>query len=69
MTQTQAQTIRQMENTVTKKVFLSIDQFDKDLEYCLTIIIEPTSRNPYYVCEYVFHALYKSIVHVYITKK
>lgn len=55
-------------STATKQVFLSIEQFDKDLEDCLTIITEPTVRNPYYVCEYVSPALYKSIVHIYITK-
>jgi hypothetical protein len=52
----------------TKQVYLSIEQFDKDLEDCLTIITEPTQRNQYYVCEYVSPALYKSIVHIYITK-
>ena len=57
-----------MISTATKQVYLSIDQFDKDLEYCLTIITEPTKHNPYYVCEYVSAALYKSIVHIYITK-
>ena len=57
-----------MESTTTKKVFLPIEQFNKDLEDCLTIITEPTQRNPYYVCEYVSAALYKSIVHIYITK-
>ena len=51
-----------------KDVYLSIEQFDKDLEECLTIIKEPTKRIPYYVCEYVSPALYKFIVHVYVTK-
>lgn len=57
-----------MTNTATKKVYLSIEQFNKDLEDCLTIITYPTHRNPYYACEYVSPALYKSIVHIYITK-
>lgn len=57
-----------MVSTATKQVYLSIEQFDKDLEDCLTIITEPTQSNPYYVCEYVSPALYKSIIHVYITK-
>lgn len=57
-----------MKNTTVKRVYLSIEQFDKDLEDCLTIITEPTQRKPYYVCEYVSPALYKSIVHIYITK-
>jgi hypothetical protein len=52
----------------TKTVYLSIEQFDKDLEDCLTIITEPTKNKQYYVCEYVSPALYKSIVHIYITK-
>jgi hypothetical protein len=51
-----------------KEVYLSIENFDKDLEDCLTIIKEPTSSNQYYVCEYVSPALYKSIVHIYINK-
>ena len=54
--------------SATKQVYLSIEQFDKDLEDCLTIIKEPTKRNPYYVCEYISPAPYKSIVHIYITK-
>ena len=59
-----------MTSTATKKVFLSIEQFNKDLEDCLTIITEPNGRRKsYYVCEYVSPALYKSIVHVYIIKK
>ena len=48
-----------------KTVYLSIEQFNKDLDECLTIIAEPTGRKKYYVCEYP--ALYK-IVHIYITK-
>lgn len=58
-----------MTSTETKKVFLSIEQFNKDLEDCLTIIKEPTKRKPYYVCEDVSTENYKSIVHVYIIKK
>ena len=42
-----------MTSTATKQVYLSIEQFDKDLEDCLTIITEPTQINPYYVCEYI----------------
>ena len=51
-----------------KQIYLSIEQFDKDLEDFLTIIKEPTRKNQYYVCEYISPALYKSIVHIYITK-
>jgi hypothetical protein len=52
----------------TKQVFLTIEKFNKDLQECLTIITEPTEFFPYYVCEYISPALYKSIVHIYITK-
>jgi len=55
-----------MKNVTTKNVHLTIDRFDKDLETCLTIISYPENGKPYYVCEYVSPALYKSIVHVYI---
>ena len=52
-----------------KTVKLTIDQFNKDLEDCLTIISEPSKRQPYYVCEYTSpFALYKSIVYIYIVK-
>ncbi len=51
----------------TKKVYLTKEYFEKDLQECLTIIAEPTETNLFYVCEYVSPALYKSIVNVYIT--
>jgi hypothetical protein len=51
----------------TKKVYLTNEYFQKDLQECLTIIAEPTETNLFYVCEYVSPALYKSIVNVYIT--
>ena len=57
-----------MTQTKAPSVFLSIEQFDMDLEDCLTIIQEPTRSNHYYVCEYVSPALYKSIIHIYLTK-
>jgi hypothetical protein len=57
-----------MTNPATKEIYLTIQQFDKDLKNCLTIIKEPTHNNSYYVCEYVSFALYKSIVHIYINK-
>jgi hypothetical protein len=47
----------------TKEVYLSIQQFNSDLEKSLTILREPSKRKPYYVCS---SALYKSIVHIYI---
>ena len=55
-----------MESIVTKTVYLTKEEFDKDLERCLTIITEPTKQNNYYVCEYISPALYKSIVHICI---
>ena len=55
--------------TNTKEVYLTIDQFNKDLEDSLTIVREPSKRKPYYTCLYTSpFAPYKSIVHVYIVK-
>lgn len=51
---------------MTKDVYLTQEKFDEDLENCLTIINEPSKNKPYYVCEYISAALYKSIVHIYI---
>jgi hypothetical protein len=34
----------------------------KEIANCFTIINRAAQRNPYYVCEYVSPALYKSIV-------
>ena len=48
----------------TKTVFITKEQFEKDLETCLTIISYPTKRKPYYVCEYINPALYKSVVQI-----
>ena len=45
---------------------VTIDQFTRDLETCLTILKEPTKKTPYYVCEYISPALYKTIIHVTI---
>jgi hypothetical protein len=47
-----------------KTVFLTKEQFEMDLEICLTIISYPTKRKPYYVCEYINPALYKSVVQI-----
>ena len=54
--------------TNTKEVYLTIEQFNKELEDCLTIVREPSKRKPYYICEYISPALYESIVHIYIKK-
>ncbi len=57
------------EKELTKTVYLTKEEFDKDLEICLSIINEPSTNNPYYVCEYISAALYKSIVHIYVEKQ
>lgn len=51
----------------TKIVRLTIESFELELENCLTIISEPTKKEPYYVCNYVsdFH---KSVVKISIIK-
>jgi hypothetical protein len=50
-------------------VYLSQEAFDKDLEECLTIITYPSKRKPFYVCEHISAALYKSKVNVYIKRQ
>ena len=55
-----------MKAVATKAVYLTQEDFDRDLEICLLIINEPSRQRPYYVCEYTSAALYKSIVHVYL---
>lgn len=57
-----------MKTEATKAVYLTQEEFDRDLEICLFIINESSRRRPYYVCEYTSAALYKSIVHVYLKK-
>lgn len=57
-----------MKSIATKKIYLTHEEFDRDLEICLLIINEPSRNRPYYVCEYTSPALYKSIVHIYIKK-
>jgi len=57
-----------MKSVATKDVYLTQEEFDRDLEICLLIINEPSRNRPYYVCEYTSAALYKSIVHIYIKK-
>ena len=57
-----------MKSIATKTVYLTKEEFDRDLEICLIIINEPSRNRPYYVCEYTSAALYKSIVRIYIKK-
>ena len=55
--------------TKTKEVYLTIDQFNKDLEDCLTIVREPSKRKLYYICLHTSpFPPYKSIVHIFIIK-
>jgi hypothetical protein len=57
-----------MKSKATKDVYMPLQEFDQELETCLTIVSEPTTRKPYYVCIYVSPSLERSAVHVYITK-
>lgn len=57
-----------MKSVATKAVYLTQEEFDRDLEICLLIINEPSRNKPYYVCEYTSPALSKSIVHIYLKK-
>ena len=47
-------------------VYLTKEQFEKDLLQCLSIIDFPTEKNPFYVCNHLSAALYQRKVHVYI---
>ena len=42
------------------------EQFNNDLEDCLTIIQHPTTTAPYYLCEHISHALIKRTVKVFV---
>ena len=47
-------------------VYLTTEQFKKDLNSCLTILKKPTDNKKYYVCEYISYSFEKSLVNVYI---
>ena len=49
-----------------KKVYLSKETFEQDLEICLTILSYPNKKNRYYICRYISAGFYSSIVHIYI---
>ena len=55
--------------TRLQDVYLSKEQFEKDLDSCLTIIDYPSKRKPYYVCEHTSAALLKRKVHIYVIRK
>lgn len=50
----------------TRKIVLTKTQFLKELKTCLTVIEYKYEFEPFFVCEYVSLALYKSIIHVFI---
>jgi hypothetical protein len=54
--------------TAIKEVYLTLDEFEKDLELCLIIKKYPNKHKSYYVCEYWSPSLYSHIVHIYIKK-
>ena len=49
-----------------RDVQITREQFNKDLDHCLTIIDEPTKTAPYYFCEHISHALIKRTVKVFV---
>ena len=51
-----------------KTVFLSQEEFERDLDICLLIVHYPSKRRNYYVCEYTSPSLEQSMVEVYINK-
>lgn len=56
-----------------KDMYMTVEEFDHNLESSLIIMNEPTKRQPYYVCEQTYESEYKAgvfkrIVHVYIIK-
>ena len=60
--------IEKRESVSIENYYLSPEQFDKDLDTCLTIIEYPSKDIPYYKCEYISYSLRKKIVHIYINK-
>ena len=51
-----------------KDTYLTLEQFEKDLDNCLTIINYPSKRRNYYVCEHISSALIKRKVRIFINK-
>lgn len=54
--------------TQLQDVYLTQEEFEKDLDSCLTIISCPTQSKPYYVCEHISAGLHIRKVHVYVNK-
>ena len=53
----------------TQDVFLTPEEFDRDLEGCLTIINYPSRTRKYYVCEYISPALLRRKVKVFVNRQ
>lgn len=51
-----------------KDVYLSKEQFEKDLDDCLTIINYPSRTRKYYVCEHISPALLRRKVKVFVNR-
>ena len=51
-----------------KTVYLSQEQFEKDLEICLTILNYPSKTRKFYVCEYYSASLRKETIKVIINQ-
>ncbi len=49
-------------------VYLSIEQFENDLEYSLTILKYPNKKNKFYLCEDISAGLHKKKVRIFINK-
>ena len=55
---------------ITKQqvIYLSKEQFEKDLDDCLTIIDYPSRTRKYYVCEHISPALLKREVKIFVNR-
>ena len=47
-------------------VYLSKEQFENDLDFCLIILSYPNRANKFYLCEYISAGLHKKIVRIFI---
>ena len=52
----------------TQDVFLTPEEFDRDLEGCLTIISYPSKRKPFYICVRISTAHLRSKVRVFVNR-
>jgi hypothetical protein len=54
--------------TITKQqvIYLSKEQFEKDLDDCLIIIDYPSRNRKYYVCEHISPALLRREVKIFV---